>query len=72
MGASAQVSPILPLVDGNDQFVIEPIAVLDRRLVKKHNVALVEVLVRWSNTLPTKATWKSWSDLHATFPAFNP
>lgn len=39
-------------------------------MVKKGNAAAVEVLVQWSNTLPSDATWESWDDLHKQFPQF--
>lgn len=72
IGASTQVSPVLPFVGANGQFLIEPIVVLDRLMVKKNNTASVEVLVQWSNTLPIEATWESWAEINVRFPAFEP
>lgn len=43
---STQLSPVLLPVDAHGQFLVESIAILDRRMVKKHNAALVEVLVQ--------------------------
>lgn len=43
--------------DLNKQGVV-PIEVLDRRLVKKGNRAVTQVLVRWSNIPPESATWE--------------
>lgn len=72
VGTNTQVLQQLPPVNVHGQFIVEPIAVLDRRMVKKGNVAAVEVLVQWSNTLPSDATWESWTDLHENFPTFQP
>lgn len=46
----------------------EPIAVLDRRLVKRRNQAVPEVSVQWSNMAPEDATWEVWQSLHEQFP----
>lgn len=43
---------MLPSIDVHGQFVIEPITILDKKLVKRNNATVVKVLVQWSNTLP--------------------
>ncbi|XP_071918722.1 uncharacterized protein [Coffea arabica] len=45
------------------QLMVEPIAVLDRRLVKHGRVAATQVLVQWSNSFPEDATWEYLRDL---------
>ncbi|XP_071917026.1 uncharacterized protein [Coffea arabica] len=54
------------------QLMVEPIAVLDRRLVKRGRVAATQVLVQWSNSFPEDATWEYLQDLQLQFPHFNP
>ena len=54
------------------QMLAEPIAVLDRRLVKRGRVAATQVLVQWSNSFPEDATWEYLQDLRLQFPHFNP
>lgn len=56
-------SSTLPPLDGYGQFVVEPLAILDRKLIKKNNVAFSQVLVQWSNTLASEATWEDWDNL---------
>lgn len=56
IGQNCPSSPTLPQTDEHGQFLVEPLAVLDRLLFKRNNAAVVEVLVQWSNTLPTEAT----------------
>lgn len=50
IGQPCSVSATLPSVDVNGQFLVVPIAILDRKMVKRNNAADVEVLVQWSNT----------------------
>lgn len=49
-------SVVLPQLDDHGQFLMEPVAILDRKMIKKNNATSVEVLVQWSNTLPYEAT----------------
>lgn len=43
------------------QLLIEPIVVLDRRMVKKGNKATTQILVPWANILPEKVTWEDYN-----------
>ncbi|GKD04357.1 putative mitochondrial protein, partial [Tanacetum coccineum] len=49
---------------------VEPIAILDRKLVKVNNKVAVYVLVKWSNHTDEDATWELYSDLLQRFPDF--
>lgn len=46
-----------------------PEAVLDRRLVKKGNSAIPQVLVKWSSLPAASATWEDLYVLQKRFPA---
>lgn len=72
IGSNCSSSVDLPYLDAHGQFLVEPLAILDRKMVKKKNVAAVEVLVQWSNTLPSHATWENWENFHKQFPHFQP
>jgi hypothetical protein len=48
---------------------LQPEEILDRRLVKKGNAALLQVLVRWTNLPATSATWEDYDVVHHRFPA---
>lgn len=50
------VSPSLPVMTGGGQLHVEPVAALDRKLVKKHNRPQTFVLVQWTNSVPEDAT----------------
>ncbi|XP_077223447.1 uncharacterized protein LOC143857059 [Tasmannia lanceolata] len=62
----------LPEVGSEGQLLIEPVAILDRRIVRKGNVAVTQVLVQWANAVPEDATWEEWAALNEKFPDFHP
>ncbi|XP_019153545.1 PREDICTED: uncharacterized protein LOC109150023 [Ipomoea nil] len=69
-GRSAQFEP--PLIGPDEQPLTEPVAILGRRILKKNNAALVEVLVQWANLSPEEATWEEYHHLMSQFPNFKP
>ncbi|GJR35955.1 reverse transcriptase [Tanacetum coccineum] len=46
--------------------------VLDRRIAKVNNAAMVYWLIQWSNGNVDDATWEVATDLQARYPAFDP
>ena len=67
----AAVQATLPLLDTDGLLVKEPVQILERRMQKAGNVAVTEVLVRWSNTFPEDATWENLQSLQQRFPQFH-
>lgn len=65
-------SPALPLVGTDRAINKELLRILDRRMVKKGNLAVTEVLVEWINTFPEDPTWESWQELQQQYPRFDP
>nr|GEV64681.1 hypothetical protein [Tanacetum cinerariifolium] len=59
----SQVSVTLPQCDPFGVIALEPIVVLDRRMVKRGNVAAVYVLIQWSNESVNDATWELYEDI---------
>lgn len=47
---------------------LEPETVLQRRLVKKGNHAITQVLVKWRNLPDDSATWEDWNVVTKKFP----
>ncbi|KAF7139795.1 hypothetical protein RHSIM_Rhsim06G0000800 [Rhododendron simsii] len=68
LGFGAVVQSVLPLTDDDGRLQIEPLAILERKLVKRNNRPYTMVLVQWTNSIPEDATWESWYELHQRFP----
>ncbi|XP_070028569.1 uncharacterized protein [Nicotiana sylvestris] len=54
------------------QILTEPFVILERRMVKKGNKVVVQVLVQWANLSKEEATWEDYSFLKSQFPDFDP
>jgi Integrase zinc binding domain/Integrase core domain/Chromo (CHRromatin Organisation MOdifier) domain len=50
----------LPVYSPGGKLQIEPLTILDRRLVKRKNMAATEILVKWSNLDDEEATWEDY------------
>ena len=72
LGQHVTPNPILPPVSDEGVLQMEPVAVLDRRMVKRNNGAVVQWLVQWSRTFPEDATWIDYDEFHSKFPDFQP
>jgi len=48
---------------------LEPEQVLERRLVKKGNAAIPQVLIKWTRLPAASATWEDYNVVKARFPA---
>ncbi|OMP04183.1 hypothetical protein CCACVL1_02182 [Corchorus capsularis] len=48
----------LPNLSSDGTMAKKPVSVLDRRMVKRSNLAITEVLVNWSNTFLEDAIWE--------------
>ncbi|GMI96746.1 hypothetical protein HRI_003343900 [Hibiscus trionum] len=61
----------LPVIDPEGTIGKEHVKILDRRMVKKGNRAVTEVLVEWSNSFPEDSTWEILHNLQQQFPHFD-
>ncbi|KAG8368991.1 hypothetical protein BUALT_Bualt15G0103800 [Buddleja alternifolia] len=52
--------------------VMEPEAVIDRRIVQRHGRPASQWLVKWFNSPVEDSTWEFLHELRQRFPAFNP
>ncbi|PWA66266.1 hypothetical protein CTI12_AA245140 [Artemisia annua] len=55
----------------SERRTLPPIAVLDRKMVKKNNTVAVYGLIQWANGDKDDATWESLEDLVKRFPMFD-
>lgn len=61
-----------PVLHLSSPFCLEPGDVLDRRMVKRDNKALGQVLIKWTDLEAAQATWEFVSELRTRFPDFHP
>ncbi|KAL5861508.1 hypothetical protein ACOSQ4_002804 [Xanthoceras sorbifolium] len=72
IGSRFTSNPQLPHAGPDGQILAQPVAVLERKMVKKHNKAVVQYLIQWSTTSPEDATWEDAEMIHKNFPSFDP
>lgn len=75
IGHNAMTNPTLPPVNDDGVMLMEamePVAVLERRMVKRNNRAVVQLLVQWSSSFPEDATWIDYEELVSKYPDFQP
>lgn len=62
--------PTVPLPVITDSSILQDVllAILDRRIVKRNNSVVTEVLVQWQNHSKDDATWEKYQDLKPKFP----
>lgn len=70
IGTGKIVHTELPGVQEGWELKVEPIAILDRKLVKRRNSTATMVLVQLTNGEPEEATWEFWEDIARKFPKF--
>ncbi|GMJ04991.1 hypothetical protein HRI_004168300 [Hibiscus trionum] len=68
---SDMVQSDLPVVDPDGSISKEPCRILDRRLGRRGNRAVTEVLVEWSNSFPEDSTWEVLHVLKQRYPHFD-
>nr|XP_016489435.1 PREDICTED: uncharacterized protein LOC107809347 [Nicotiana tabacum] len=71
VGDRVVVQTTLPLTGEDGKFLVKPVAILQRQLIKRDNSVVVRVLGQWSNLPPEDATWEDYQYIKARFPEFN-
>jgi len=61
----------VPDLDDHGLLTTEPVAIVDRKLGRKGNRAVVYLLVQWANKPREEAIWELYSDMEAKYPSFN-
>jgi hypothetical protein len=72
LGAKAIPQAQLPLVDIDGNILMQPEALLDRRLIPQNNESVVQWLIKWANLPDDAATWEDVDFMRKVFPSFNP
>lgn len=61
---------ILPVTERIVNFLVRPVAILQRQIVMLNNRANVKLLIQWSNLPHEDATWEDYHFIKALFPDF--
>lgn len=56
----------MPYADQQGQIRVAPMAILDRRMVKRHNQTVGQVLTQWTDSALEDATWEDTSFITRT------
>ncbi|WOG95777.1 hypothetical protein DCAR_0415105 [Daucus carota subsp. sativus] len=68
--------PLHPVVEAppswDDPTENSPLAVLEKRSIKRRNAAVVQWLIQWNGKQPEEATWEDASSIMQQFPQFDP
>lgn len=69
-GIVPQFEPPLTGLEG--EVLAQPVAALEKRMVKRNNQAVVQILVKWANLPIEAATWEDYHHITNQFPTFDP
>ncbi|KAL5820462.1 hypothetical protein ACOSQ3_022344 [Xanthoceras sorbifolium] len=72
IGSRFTSNPQLPHARPDGQILAQPVAILERKMVKKNNKAVVQYLIQWSTTSPEDATWEDAEMIRKNYPSFDP
>ncbi|KAJ4814811.1 polyprotein [Rhynchospora pubera] len=69
-GEGVKVSPQLPIIGPDGEIRIEPYKMLERRIIKRANAAVVQLLIQWVNRSVEEATWEDYEVIKNRYPNF--
>lgn len=71
IGSRHATTTELPKIGAEGQFLVYPVKILERRMVKRNNKALVQWLIQWSHSIPEDASWEDAAMIQEQFPDFS-
>lgn len=72
IGSKYSATTALPKLGEEGQFLVYPVHILDRRMVKMNNATVIQWLVQWSHAVPEDATCEDATAIQSQYPDFNP
>ncbi|XP_019197193.1 PREDICTED: uncharacterized protein LOC109191075 [Ipomoea nil] len=66
------VQPYRQISVAEGEMLAHPMVVLNKRLVKRDNKAVTQILVQWANLPKESATWEDFYHITHQFPTFDP
>ncbi|XP_078178594.1 uncharacterized protein LOC144572795 [Carex rostrata] len=70
VGSNQAVAPVLPLIEPNPEILNLPQSIVARRMVKRQNSAISQLLIQWKGQGVEDATWEDYSSMARRFPDF--
>ncbi|KAJ1694535.1 hypothetical protein LUZ63_011233 [Rhynchospora breviuscula] len=68
VGAHQPITPTLPLMGFSSPTIRVPIAILARKLIKRRNAPIAQILVQWQNQPVEEASWEDYDVIKQKFP----
>lgn len=68
VGTTDNVVASLPHFDDEGKVILHPIAILARRLVKRNNNPVPQLLIQWAHLPEQEATWEDYYTITQQFP----
>lgn len=72
IGSKGNVSESIPPMDPEGQFMLVPLKVLKKRVVKRKNAGAGQWLIQWAHLPVEEATWEFAEKIMARFPQLQP
>ncbi|KAH0781752.1 hypothetical protein KY290_001350 [Solanum tuberosum] len=72
VGSRVVVQSTLPITNGEGQFLVKPVAILQRQLVQMENSTVVKLLIQWFSLPPEDVNGEDFDFIKVKFPAFIP
>ena len=72
VGSDYRVTTFLPRLGPEGQFLVYPVKLLNKRMIKRNNAAVTQWLLQWSHSVPEDASWEDANVIQEQFPDFNP
>lgn len=72
VGTKYTVTTALPRLGDEGQFVVYHAKLLQRRMIKRGNTAVIQWLIQWSHSIPEDASWEDAEQIQEQYPDFNP
>ena len=72
IGPYQHTTPTMPEFDMQDQCILEPEAILKRRVILRNDQPVIQYLIKWTNMDSDEASWEDASIISHQFPLFQP
>ncbi|XP_071933080.1 uncharacterized protein [Coffea arabica] len=72
IGPYQHTTPTMPEFDMQNQCILEPEAILKRRVILRNDQPVIQYLIKWTNMDSDEASWEDASVISHQFPLFQP